>query len=139
MWQLSDVLTAAGETPMTAYTTGEDNTFNLIQKQAPIAPTIMGAGQKLNMANHTGLPKWFSIDERRGMRLAIANAIQNKSISWTEPVQTYTELKLTLENRQQRHGSSERLVKVPLFTQASSSYYQVHATLICHAMSLFVT
>jgi hypothetical protein len=139
MWQLSDVLAAAGETPMTAYTKGEDNTFNLIQKQAPIAPTVMGAGQKLNMANHTGLPKWFSIDERRGMRLAIANAIQNKSISWTEPVQTYTEMKLTLENRQQRHGSSERLAKVPLFTQASSSYYQVHATLKCHAMSLFVT
>jgi hypothetical protein len=80
-----------------------------------------------------------SIDERRGMRLAIANAIQNKSISWTEPVQTYTEMKLTLENRQQRHGSSERLVKVTLFTYASSSYYQLHATLKCHAMSLFVT
>ena len=123
-----DVLAAAGETPMTAYTKGEDNTFNLIQKQSPIAPTIMGVGQKLNMANHTGLPKWFSIDERRGMRLAIAkaNAIQNKSISWTEPVQTYTEMKLTLENRQQRHGSSERLVKVTLFTYASCNVMQCH-------------
>ena len=139
MWQLSDVLAAAGDTPMTAYTKGEDNTFNLIQKQAPIAPTVMGVWQKLNMANHTGLPKWFSIDERRGMRLAIANAIQNKSISWTEPVQTYTEMKLTLEKRQQRHGCNERLIKVTLFTYASSSYYQLHATLKCHAMSLFVT
>ena len=74
-----------------------------------------------------------SIDERRGMRLAIANAIQNKSISWTEPVQTYTEMKLTLENRQQRQGSSERLVKVTLiFTYAASSYFKYDIEMSCN-------
>ncbi len=104
---------------MTAYTQGDDNAVVLIQRQAPIAPTVMGISQTLNMANHTGLPKWLSMDERCGMRLAIANALQNKSVSWTEPVKTYTEMKLTSENRQQLKESSERLVKGTFFPWAS--------------------
>ena len=79
------MLAAAGEAPLTAYTKGDDNAIVLVQRQAPIEPHAMGLSETLNMVNHTGLPKWLSIDERRGMRLAIANALQNKTVTWTEP------------------------------------------------------
>ena len=82
------MLAAAGEAPLTAYTRGDDNAIVLVQRQAPIEPHAMGLSETLNMVNHTGLPKWLSIDERRGMRLAIANALQNKTVTWTEPVKT---------------------------------------------------
>jgi len=97
---------------MTAYTVGEDNTFAVVQRQEPIEPHVTGAYQILNLNNHTGLPTWLSIDERRGLRLAIATALRNKSVSWMEPVKTYTQMKLTFENRQQLEDNSERLVKV---------------------------
>jgi hypothetical protein len=109
------VLAAAGEAPLTAYTTGNDNAFVLVQRQAPIAPHAMGLSETLNIVNHTGLPKWLSIDERRGMRLAIANALQNKNVTWTEPVKTYMQMQLTLEDRQPRKNSSERLVNVTIY------------------------
>ncbi len=112
MWQLSDVLASAGEAPMTAYNTGEDNSFVLVQRQEPIEPHVTGLYQMLNMDNHTGLPTWLSIDERRGMRLAIASALRNKSVTWMEPVKTYMQMKLTLENRQELEDSSGRIVKV---------------------------
>ena len=122
IWQLSDVLAAAGEAPLTAYTRGDDNAIVLVQRQAPIEPHAMGLSQTLNMVNHTGLPIWLSIDERRGMRLAIANALQNKNVTWTEPVKTYTQMQLTLEDRQQRKNSSERLVKVTIY-DPNVTYY----------------
>ena len=53
-WQLSDVLAAAGEAPLTAYTRGDDNAIVLVQRQAPIEPHAMGLSQTLNMVNHTG-------------------------------------------------------------------------------------
>ena len=109
------MLAAAGEAPLTAYTTGKDNAFVLVQRQAPIAPHAMGLSQTLDMVNHTGLPICLSIDERRGMRLAIATALQNKNVTWTEPVKTFTQMQLTLEDRQQRKNSSERLVKVNIY------------------------
>jgi len=112
IWQLSDVLAAAGEAPMTAHIAGEDNTFGLVTRQAAIQPHLTGLYQMLNMDNHTGLPNWLSIDERRGMRLAIATALKNKSVSWMEPVKTFTQMKLTFENRQQVPDSCERLVQV---------------------------
>ena len=111
---LCDVLAAYGEAPLTAYTTDQDNGFVLVQRQAPIAPHVMGLSQILDMVNHTGLPISLSIDERRGMRLAIATALQNKNVTWTEPVKTFTQMQLTLEDRQQRKNSSERLVKVEI-------------------------
>ena len=80
------MLAAAGEAPLTAYTTDKDNAFVLVQRQAPIAPHAMGLYQTLDMVNHTGLPICLSIDERRSMRLAIATALQNKNVTWTEPV-----------------------------------------------------
>jgi hypothetical protein len=64
------------------------------------------------MDNHTGLPPWLAIDERREMRLAIVTALKNKSVSWMEPVKTYTQMKLTFENRQELEDSSGRIVKV---------------------------
>ncbi len=82
----------------------------------------MGLSQTLNMVNHTGLPIWLSIDERRGMRLAIANALQNKNVTWTEPVKTYTQMQLTLEDKQQRKNSSDRLVKVTIY-DPNVTYY----------------
>ncbi len=112
MWQLSDVLAAAGEAPLTAYIGGEDNSFAIVQRQKPIEPHVMGLYEMLNMDNHTGLPISLSIDERRGMQLAIASALRNKSVSWMQPVKTYTQMKITLENRQQLEDSSERIVKV---------------------------
>ena len=122
IWQLSDVLAAAGEAPLTAYTRGDDNAIVLVQRQAPIEPHAMGLSQTLNMVNYTGLPIWLSIDERRGMRLAIANALQNQNVTWTEPVKTYTQMQLTLEDRQQRKNSSERLVKVTIY-DPNVTYY----------------
>ena len=112
MWQLSDVLAAAGEAPMTAYSAGEDNSFVVVQRQEPMEPHVSGLYQMLNMDNHTGLPPWLAIDERRGMRLAIVTALKNKSVSWMEPVKTYTQMKLTFENRQELEDSSGRIVKV---------------------------
>ncbi len=97
---------------MTAHIAGEDNTFVLATRQAAIEPRLTGLYQMLNMDNHTGLPNWLSIDERRGMRLAIATALKNKSVSWMEPVKTFTQMKLTFENRQQVPDSCERLVQV---------------------------
>ena len=119
---LSDVLAAYGEAPLTAYTTDQDNGFVLVQRQAPIAPHVMGLSQILDMVNHTGLPISLSIDERRGMRLAIATALQNKNVTWTEPVKTFTQMQLTLEDRQQRKNSSERLVKVEI-SYPNVTYY----------------
>jgi len=66
---------------MTAYTVGEDNTFAVVQRQEPIEPHVTGAYQILNLNNHTGLPTWLSIDERRGLRLAIATALRNKNVT----------------------------------------------------------
>jgi hypothetical protein len=97
---------------MTAYSAGEDNSFVVVQRQEPIEPHVTGLCQMLNMDNHTGLPPWLSIDERRGMRLAIATALRNKSVSWMQPVKTYTQMKLTFENRQELEDSSGRIVKV---------------------------
>ena len=122
---LSDVLAAYGEAPLTAYTTDQDNGFVLVQRQAPIAPHVMGLSQILDMVNHTGLPISLSIDERRGMRLAIATALQNKNVTWTEPVKTFTQMQLTLEDRQQRKNSSERLVKVEI-SYPNVTYYYVN-------------
>ena len=109
------MLAAAGEAPLTAYTTDKDNAFVLVQRQAPIVPHAMGLYQTLDMVNHTGLPICLSIDERRGMRLAIATALQNQNVALTEPVKTFTQMQLTLEDRQQRKNSSELLVKVKIY------------------------
>lgn len=123
------MLAAAGEAPLTAYTRGDDNAIVLVQRQAPIEPHAMGLSQTLNMVNHTGLPIWLSIDERRGMRLAIANALQNQNVTWTEPVKTYTQMQLTLEDRQQRKNSSERLVKVTIYDPNVTYYVNCIVTL----------
>ena len=123
--------------------------FVLVQRQAPIVPHAMGLSETLNMVNHTGLPKWLSIDERRGMRLAIANALQNKNVTRTEPVKTYTQMQLTLEDRQQRKNSSEGLVKVTIYypnvtyIYCSNCYYNIYMSLFiieCHInrMSHFI-
>ena len=124
------MLAAAGEAPLTAYTTGKDNAFVLVQRQAPIAPHAMGLSQTLDMVNHTGLPISLSIDERRGMRLAIATALQNQNVTWTEPVKTYTQMQLTLEDRQQRKNSSERLVKVTIYDPNVTYYVNCIVTCI---------
>ncbi len=123
------MLAAAGEAPLTAYTKGDDNAIVLVQRQAPIEPHAMGLSETLNMVNHTGLPKWLSIDERRGMRLAIANALQNKTVTWTEPVKTYTQMQLTLEDRLQRKNSSDRLVKVTIYDPNVTYYVNCIVTL----------
>ncbi len=132
------MLAAAGEAPLTAYTTSNDNAFVLVQRQAPIAPHAMGLSETLNMVNHTGHPKWLSIDERRGMRLAIANALQNKNVTWTEPVKMYTQMQLTLKDRQQRKNSSERLVKVKIKNLNVTYIYIIQTVIVTFICNLII-
>jgi hypothetical protein len=61
---------------------------------------------------HTGLPQWLSIDERKYLRLAIVNALHKKPITWNEPVQTFAQMKLTLVDKQYPVDSAQRLAKV---------------------------
>ncbi len=102
MWKLKNVLAAAGEPPMTTFNTTNDNDedFCIVPKIIPIPPTPIGPKQSLSITSHTGLPKWLSIDERRCLRLAIVNALHNRTITRREPVNTFTQMKLTLVNRQ---------------------------------------
>ena len=117
MWKLKDLLVAAGEPPLTSYTTDNDSGdfILLLKQQIPIQPCAVGTMLHiLKLAEHRGLPKWLSIDERRCLRLAIVNAIQKGTIHWNEPIQTFTQMKLTLEDQQQHIHSPKRVAKVIL-------------------------
>ena len=117
MWKLKDLLVAAGEPPLTAFTTDNDNGdfILLLQQQTPIPPCPVGTMLHiLKLTEHRGLPKWLSIDERRYLRLAIVKALHNGTINWKEPIQTFTQMKLTLEDTQQPKHSAKRLAKLIL-------------------------
>jgi hypothetical protein len=103
MWKLKDVLAAAGEPSMTACTGNDDNEYVLLPIAVPVAPCRVGAANTLGIDSHTGLPHWLSIDERRCLRLAIVNALQNKTITWKAPVTVFTQMKLTLQDKQLQH------------------------------------
>jgi hypothetical protein len=94
MWMLKNLLVIAGEPPLTAHNTMDDsNECVLVKQKIPIAPCVVGtASQTLHLEKHTGLPTWLSIDERRYLRLAIVNALNKKTVTWTElcPNETYT-------------------------------------------------
>ncbi len=82
MWKLKDLLVAAGEPPLTAYTTDIDSGDFIVlhQQQVPIPPCAVGTMLHiLQLGEHRGLPKWLSIDERRCLRLAIVNALHMKN------------------------------------------------------------
>ena len=115
MWMLKDLLVIAGEPPLTAHTMNDCNEYVLVKQKLPVAPSVVGtSSQTLHLDEHTGLPKWLSIDERRFLRLAIVNALNRKTITWTEPVQTFAQMKLTLVDKQQPIDSAKRLAKVIL-------------------------
>lgn len=116
MWMLKDLLVIAGEPPLTAHTMDAcSNEYVLVKKKIPVRPCVVGTStQTLHLNLHTGLPNWLSIDERRYLRLAIINALNNKTITWTEPVQTYAQMKLTLVDKQQPMDCAQRLAKVIL-------------------------
>jgi hypothetical protein len=119
MWKLKDVLAAAGEPPMTTFSANEDTDEYLLVKQVlPIAPCSVGVGQTLSIfASRTGLPTWLSIDERRGLRLAIINALHDKTLTWKEPISTFSQMKLTLEDKQHEIHDAYRLAKLILRAQ----------------------
>ena len=116
MWKLKDLLVAAGEPPLTAYTTDNDTSeFILVKQQIPIPPCSVGTMLHfLQLGEYRGLPKWLSIDERRCLRLSIVNALHNGTINWNEPIQTFTQMKLSLEDQQQPIHSAQRVAKIIL-------------------------
>lgn len=116
MWMLQDLLVIAGEPPLTAHTMNDDNEYVLVKQKIPVAPCVIGNknSQTLKLDQHTGLPHWLSIDERKYLRLAIINALHNKTITWNEPVQTFAQMKLTLVDKQYPVDSAKRLAKVVL-------------------------
>jgi hypothetical protein len=115
MWMLQDLLVIAGEPPLTAHTMDDDNEYVLVKQKIPVAPCVVGTSfQKLKLDQHTGLPQWLSIDERKYLRLAIVNALHKKTITWNEPVQTFAQMKLTLVDKQYPVDSAQRLAKVVL-------------------------
>jgi hypothetical protein len=116
MWMLQDLLVIAGEPPLTAHTMNDDNEYVLVKQKIPVAPCVVGnkSSQTLKLDQHTGLPQWLSIDERKYLRLAIVNALHNKTITWNEPVQTFAQMKLTLVDKQYPVDSAKRLAKVVL-------------------------
>jgi hypothetical protein len=112
MWMLQDLLVIAGEPPLTAHTMDDDNEYVLAKQKIPVAPCVVGtSAQTLKLDQHTGLPQWLSIDERKYLRLAIVNALQKKIITWNEPVQTFAQMKLTLVDQQYPVDSAQRLAK----------------------------
>ncbi len=75
MWMLKDLLVIAGEPPLTAHAKDDSNEYVLVKQKIPVAPCVVGTtSQTLHLNEHTGLPKWLSLDERRYLRLAIVNA-----------------------------------------------------------------
>ena len=115
MWMLKDLLVIAGEPPLTAHTIDASNEYVLVKQKIAVAPCVVGTStQTLHLEQHYGLPKWLSIDERRYLRLAILHALNKKTITWTEPVQTFAQMKLTLVDKQQPIGCAQRLAKVIL-------------------------
>ncbi len=76
MWMLKDLLVIAGEPPLTAHTMDDDNEYVLVKQKNPVAPCVVGTtSQTLQLDQHTGLPQWLSIDERKYLCLAIVNAL----------------------------------------------------------------
>ncbi len=68
IWKLKDLLVAAGEPPLTAYTTDNDSGdfILLLKQQIPIPPCAVGTMFHIfQLGEHRGLPKWLSIDKRR--------------------------------------------------------------------------
>jgi hypothetical protein len=115
MWMLKDLLVIAGEPPLTAHTNDDSNEYVLVKQKIPVSPCVVGTtSQTLHLNQHTGLPKWLSIDERRYLRLAIVNALNKKTITWREPVQTFAQIKLSLVDKQQPVDYAQRLAKVVL-------------------------
>jgi hypothetical protein len=114
MWKLKDILAAAGEPPMITCSTKDENEYALLPLTAPVKPCPVGAIQTLEIDSHTGLPPWLSIDERRCLRLAVVNTLQNKTITWKAPVTVSTQMKLTLQDKQLPTDSARKLVKVVL-------------------------
>ena len=50
MWKLKDVLAAAGEPPMTTFSTNEDtDEYTLVKQVLPVAPCSVGVGQTLSI------------------------------------------------------------------------------------------
>ena len=119
MWKLKDILVAAGEPPLTAYTTDIDSGDFIVlhQQQVPVPPCAVGTRLHiLRLGEHRGLPKWLSIDERRCLRLAIVNALHNGTMNWNEPIQTFTQMKVYLQDQQQPIHSAKRVAKFILRT-----------------------
>ena len=100
---------------MTACTKNDDNECVLLPITPPVAPCPVGAATNtLDIDSHKGLPPWLSIDERRCLRLAIVHALQNKTITWKAPVTVFTQMKLTLQDKQLPAHSARNIVKVVL-------------------------
>ena len=114
MWKLKEVLAASGAPPMTAYTTNDANPYALVTKTLPITPCPIGKSQSLRLDAHAGLPNWLSIDERKCLRLAIVNALRTNTITWQEPVSTFTQMKLSFEDLQLPFNSAHKISNVTL-------------------------
>jgi len=114
MWKLKDILAAAGEPPMTAHTTDDNKNYALVTKALPITPCPVGKSISLRLDIHAGLPFWLTIDERRCLRLAIVNALSTKTISWQEPVTTFTQMKLSFEDKQLPANSAHKITHYTL-------------------------
>jgi hypothetical protein len=121
-WTLRDLLGLQGQPPTAAAPKKdtdpdiEESAAWYTQVQLPWPPSLVGNDWAFGGEGAFGMPKWLAPPAVAALRRAIANARVgiHPLLDWAPPTRAASQLKLTLEDRQQLPGAAKRLVKVTL-------------------------
>jgi hypothetical protein len=104
VWSLRDLLGVAGEPPTAAGDGSTEVGSWHTNKQTPTLPTMVGAVRTFSPATGEGLPEWLEPEEATALRRSIVAATRgaDPALTWQTPVLCGVQLKMTLENKQNR-------------------------------------